>query len=63
VRFFRYGYAGVAIQGRRGGSPWFDARPLLVAAQPEVCEYRMQYYEGHAHSGDFTAVQSITVVP
>ena len=44
-------------------SPYIDQRPLLVATQPEVREYRLQFYEDAGPSGDFTAVQSITVSP
>ena len=74
VSFLRFGQPGVAIQGRRGGggwedlaislkSPWLDRRPLLVPGQPEVREYRMQFFSGSAPAGDFTPVAGITVSP
>ena len=74
VSFLRFGQPGVAIQGRRGGgewedlaislkSPWFDRRPLLVPGQPEVREYRLQFFSGSAPVGDFTPVAGITVSP
>jgi len=40
-----------------------DERPLLVAGQPEVREYRLQYYDDAGPAGDFTPVQSVTVTP
>jgi hypothetical protein len=74
VIFRKYGRPGVAIYCRRGGSGWellaidlaspyLDARPLLVATQPETREYRLQYYEAEAPVGDFTAIASVTVAP
>ncbi len=43
--------------------PYLDARPLLVAGQPETREYRLQYYEAEAPVGDFTAIASVSVAP
>ena len=74
VNFLRYGWPGVVIHGRRGGgeweqlaislkSPWIDQRPLLVPTQPEVREFRLQFYEGHGPASDFTPVASATVAP
>jgi hypothetical protein len=74
VSFRRFGRPGVVIWGRRGTGEWeqlaislksphFDRRPLLVAGQPEVREYRLQSYEGHAPASDFTAIASATVAP
>ena len=64
----------MAIYSRRAGGPWellaidlaspyLDARPLLVATQPETREYRLQYYEAEAPVGDFTAIASVSVAP
>jgi hypothetical protein len=74
VTFRKYGRPGVAIYCRRGGgawellaidlaSPYLDARPLLVATQPETREYRLQYYEAESPVGEFTAIASVTVAP
>lgn len=74
VSFKKFGRQGVVIWCRRGGGAWemlgidlntpyLDERPLLVAGQPEVREYRLQYYDDSAPTGDFTPVQSVTVTP
>jgi hypothetical protein len=74
IGFRKYGHAAVLIQSRRNGgawetlgidfgSPYNDERPLLVATAPEIREYRLQFYDGSAGHGDFTAVQSISVAP
>jgi hypothetical protein len=74
VSFKKFGRQGVVIYSRRGGgawemlgidltSPYMDERPLLAAGQPEVREYRLQYYDDAAPSGDFTPVQSVSVTP
>lgn len=74
VAFRKYGRPGVAIHSRRGAgawemlgaaltSPYMDERPLLAPAQPEIREYRLQYYEGDGPTGDFTAVESVKVGP
>jgi hypothetical protein len=34
-----------------------------VPGQPEVREYRLQYYEGHAPVGDYTPIARFTVAP
>ena len=74
VDFKKFTRPGVVVWSRRGGgdwemlgidleSPYVDQRPLLVATQPEVREYRLQFYEDAGPTGEFTAVQSITVSP
>ncbi len=74
IIFRKYGRQGVVIHCKRGGgawdllaidlsSPYLDARPLLVASQPEVREYRLQYYDDAAPVGEFTDVASVTVTP
>jgi hypothetical protein len=74
IIFKKFGRQGVVIYSRRGGgawemlaidlaSPYLDERPLLVAGQPEVREYRLQYYDDAAAVGDFTEVASVTVTP
>ena len=42
-------------------SPYFDERPLLVAGQPEVREYRMRWYDKDGPNGDWSPVQKVTV--
>jgi hypothetical protein len=74
IVFKKFGRQGVVIYSRRGGgawemlaidlaSPYLDERPLLVAGQPEVRDYRLQYYDDAAATGDFTEVASVTVTP
>ena len=76
ARLFKYGHQCVVIESRRGGpeapweevgittaSPWFDRRPLLVAGQPEVREYRLRFWDKGAGHGDWTDVSRITVSP
>lgn len=74
VKFFKYGHEYVIIEGRRGGgawehlsqspkSPFLDTRPLLVAGQAEVREYRGRYYDKGANSSGWSDVAKITVGP
>jgi len=75
LTFYKYGYMGVWIESRRGpngqweflaidtDSPYLDERPLLVAGQPEVREYRMRFWDKGTPNGDWTDVTSVTVSP
>jgi len=76
LTFYKYGHEAVYIESRRGGpsaawdflgidsaSPYEDARPLLVAGQPEVREYRMRFWDKGTPNGDWTDVQKETVSP
>lgn len=74
VMFKKFGRDGVVVWSRRGGgaweklgidlnSPYLDERELLDPTQPEVREYKLQYYDDDAPAGDFTAVQSEKVGP
>ena len=74
IIFKKYGRQGVVIWSKRGtggwemlaidlASPYMDERPLLVPTQPEVRDYRLQYYDDAAPTGDFTPIQSVTVTP
>lgn len=74
LNFRKFGRQGVVIYSRRGGGAWeqlgidlttpyLDERPLLNPAQPEVREYRLQYFDGDQATGDFTEVQSATLAP
>ena len=71
VNFKKYGHEGVVIWSRRGAGAWekldkdtrtpfMDERPLLVPGQPEVREYRLQFFDDDV-TGNFTPVQSATV--
>ncbi len=44
-------------------SPYMDERPLLVAATPEVREYRMRFWDKGTPNGDWTDVVKVTVSP
>lgn len=74
LRFAKYGHMGVTIESRRGAgaweflaidteSPYDDERPLLVAGQPEIREYRMRFWDKGTPNGEWTDVVSITVSP
>jgi hypothetical protein len=74
ITFKKYGHSGVAIYGRRGGGAWellgidmttpyLDERPLLVAATPEIRDYRLRFYDESAPVGDYTDVASTLVGP
>ena len=74
LNFKKLGWYAVAIYSRRNGgdwvllgidseSPYLDERPLAVAGQPEVREYRMRFWEAGVEQGEWTAVQSVTVSP
>lgn len=74
IRFYKYGHKGVVVFSRRAGgawemlgidlaSPYMDERPLLVAGQPELREYRLQYYDNDGANGEFSPVQTTTVNP
>jgi hypothetical protein len=75
MTFYKYGHQGVYVESRRGPSgvweflaidtesPYVDERPLLVAGQPEVREYRMRFWDKGTPNGDWTDVQKVTVAP
>ncbi len=74
LMFAKYGHMGVYIESRRGTgawefqaidteSPYMDERPLLVAGQPEVREYRMRFWDKGTPNGDWTDVVKVTVSP
>lgn len=71
VNFKKFGHEGVVIWSRRGAGDWekldkdtrtpfMDERPLLVPGQPEVRQYRLQFFDDD-ETGNFTPVQSATV--
>ncbi|MFN0075462.1 MAG: hypothetical protein ACKVY0_03195 [Prosthecobacter sp.] len=74
VRHKKFGHYAVAVYGKRGSgsfellgiskdTPFQDARPLLVAGQPEIREYKLRFWDAGTESGDWTDVASITVSP
>ncbi len=75
IVFKKFGRQGVVIHSKRGtagtwemlaidlASPYLDERQLLVTGQPEVREYRLQFYDDAAAMGGFTDVVSVNVAP
>jgi hypothetical protein len=74
LTFAKYTHMGVHIESRRGAgafeflavdteSPYLDERPLLVAGQPEIREYRMRFWDKGTPNGDWTDVVKVTVSP
>ncbi len=74
VRFKKHGHKGVVVFCRRGNgdwemlgidlvSPYDDERPMLNPLQPEVREYRLQFYDDDGPNGSFSPVQRVTVSP
>lgn len=72
--FYKYTHMGVFLESRRGSgiweflaidteSPYIDDRPLAVAGQPEVREYRMRFWDKGTPNGDWTDVVKLTVSP
>ena len=74
ITFYKHGHMGVYGESRRGTgafeflaidteSPYLDERPLLVAGQPEVREYRLRFWDKGTPNGDWSDVASVTVSP
>ena len=74
IVFNKHGEEAVIIEERRAGgaggflavdsgSPYLDERPLLVAGQPEVREYRMRFYADNQGFGEWTPWKAVTVGP
>lgn len=74
VTVLKAGFATVALDSRRGGGAWeqllimtsathTDARPPVVAGQPEQREYRCQAYENNQRTGPVSPVVSVVTVP
>ena len=73
VKWVKAGFTGVVVECQRAGetawtvlgqdnfSPYLDARPLLVAGQPEERRYRLRYIDGDALVGEYSDVMSVTV--
>ncbi len=74
VKFFKDRHEGIWLESRRGTGPWefiivssqspyTDSRPLLVAGQAEVREYRAMFWDKGQASGEWCDVAKITVSP
>ena len=74
VKFVKKGHDYLIIEGSVNGgafaelgmsnkSPFIDSRPLLVAGQAEVREYRARYYDNGAPSSGWSDVAKVTVGP
>lgn len=74
IHFIKHGHTGVWIECKRGegkwefvavdtASPYLDERPLLVARQPEVREYRVCFWDKGKPNGDWTNIVTVTVGP
>ena len=74
LKFYKDGHEYVQFQSRRGGggwedigmsdkSPYIDDRPLLVATQAEVREYRARFFDHGQPTGDWCDVAKVTVSP
>lgn len=74
IKFFKDGHTGVWVETRRGNGAWeflttsdkspiIDDRPLLVAGQAEVREYRARFWDQGKPNGAWCDVAKITVGP
>lgn len=74
IPFTKFTHEGVVIESRRGAGAWeqiaittartyVDERPLAVAGQPEVREYRLRYWDKGLANGPWSEVQKATVAP
>jgi hypothetical protein len=74
LSWFKRGHEYVVIESRRAGgaweelaqsnkSPFVDDRPLLVAGQAEVRDYRARFWDDAKPSSDWCDVVQITVGP
>lgn len=74
IVFRKYGHHGVLIECRVFGGSWellapdttsphLDDRPLQDPKQPETREYRVRFWHRGSPVGEWSPVQSITLVP
>jgi hypothetical protein len=74
LTFVKQGHMGVYIESRRGAgdweflaietnSPYNDERPMLVAGQPEVRDYRVRYWDKGTPNGPWCDIIRLTVGP
>lgn len=74
VKFIKDGHEYVIIESRRGGgnwedlgmtktSPFTDMRPLLVAGQAEIREYRARFFDNSQPNGEYSDIARVTLSP
>ena len=73
VKYYKDGHEAVMIESRRGAgweelamsykSPFIDERPLLVAGQAEVREFRARFYDRGVYTSGWCDVAKVTVGP
>lgn len=74
LKFIKDGHEGIWAETRRNGGAWeflqnsskspiLDARPLLVAGQAEIREYRARFWDKGVPNGDWCDVAKVTVGP
>lgn len=73
IKFFKDGHTGIWLECRRNGtwetlgftdsSPFIDSRPLLVAGQAEVREYRARFWDAGQPNGEWCDVAKVTIAP
>jgi hypothetical protein len=72
ITFTKYQHDGVYIESRRNNGvweflsiamvkPWYDERPLLDSATPEIREYRLRWWDKGVANGELSPVQRVTV--
>ncbi len=72
--FSKLNHDGISLETRRNNGrweflcivmtkPWYDERPLLNAATPEIREYRATWWDNDKANGDFSTIQKITLAP
>ena len=74
IKFFKDRHTGIWLECRRGAGDWefvassdkspiIDDRPLLVAGQAEVREYRARFWDNGKPNGAWCDVAKVTVSP
>ena len=75
LKWVKGAYDGVQIESQRAAettwtligmdtsSPYLDARPPLVAGQPEIRRYRLRYFLNDAPTGDYSNIITLTTTP
>ena len=74
IKFYKDGHTGVWAESRRAGGEWeflttsdkspiLDDRPLLVAGQAEIREYRCRFWDNGKPNGAWSDVAKVTVSP
>ena len=74
IKFKKYRHKSVYIQTRLFGGEWtflatddssphLDDRPLQNPNLPEIREYRMRFFDGGEANGEWSEIQTITILP